>query len=174
MATIIISGIIWFLSVIRDENFYNKIENTNNNYVLNHTKYQYMDTVIYAGLAELGVSDKVIVIQPLSGHPLLSTNNNDNELVLEAAIIGNGTQFVIYVSNMNRDKAIRVLSHELIHLKQYSDGRLAVTDSAIVWNGASLPFDAIREIRYIDRPWEMEAFGYGAILNEKVKYALYE
>jgi len=173
VVAIILSGIIWFFSLMRDEHFYNKIENTNDNYVLNQTSYLYMDTVVYVGLAELGIRNKFIVIKPLDGHTIMSTSDDDN-LTLEAAIIGNGTQFVIYVSKMNREKSIRVLSHELIHLKQYADRKLIITDSSILWNGVNLPFHVLYDIKYIDRPWEMEAFGYGAILNEKVKYTLYQ
>ena len=47
--------------------------------------------------------------------------------------------------------AIRTLFHELVHIKQYEEGRLEV-GSPQRWLGTPVNFD------YNERPWEIEAF----------------
>lgn len=51
---------------------------------------------------------------------------------------------------------ITVLSHEMVHLKQYEDGRLQVIEGkGYVWEGDTTLY---HEVEYKDRPYEKEAF----------------
>lgn len=57
---------------------------------------------------------------------------------------------------------IRTLFHEMVHVKQYTDGRLKHGSSGI-WLGT------IREDKYEDLPWEIEAYD----LEQKMIDAFY-
>ena len=58
--------------------------------------------------------------------------------------------------------AIRTLFHELVHVRQYVDGRLEV-GSPQIWYGVAI------EDKYENLPWEIEAFE----IEEKMMKAFY-
>ena len=57
---------------------------------------------------------------------------------------------------MSKREAMRVMSHELIHVQQYATGRLTLIDSVTIrYNGTN--YD-INKVPYKDREWETDAF----------------
>lgn len=58
---------------------------------------------------------------------------------------------VIISKRMGRDDIIRTLFHEMVHVKQYADGRLE-SGSPQRWLGSTYDCD------YSELPWEIEAF----------------
>ena len=93
---------------------------------------------------------------------------------MEAAIIGNETQFVIYVSNMDRRECILLISHELIHLSQYHSGEFKIlSDKLIKWNDVVLSDSIIKTIPYEQRQWEQIAFQLEQPLSRSIQNDLY-
>lgn len=162
---IIIVGIIIFLISRVKEKPFNKIEFDKRNTITNKTEVSYYDTILHVGLNELDIKDTYLFIMPFEGASM-------GEFDLEAYILGNRFQYMVYMKETSRKKAINFLSHELIHLKQYHEGRLEMLDDNLVlWEGEIL--DGM-VIPYEFRPWEREAFDKQNELRKKIKNRLYD
>jgi hypothetical protein len=72
---------------------------------------------------------------------------------------------------MSRVESIQTLSHELIHLKQYNDHKLVITEEVVYWNDEIVNLD---EINYGQRPWEIEAFSKQNKLTQEIKKELFD
>jgi len=64
---------------------------------------------------------------------------------------------ITIAKRLSPKNAIRTLFHELVHLKQYIDGRLE-NGSPLVWHGI-----AIEDV-YENLPWEIEAYQLEALM----------
>lgn len=146
------------------EKTFNLVELGKENAVLNRTDKLYLDTIVSVGLNELGISGITVLIDPLEKE--LTTE----EFEILAHIIGTQNQFIIYTNEFSREKALEVMSHELIHLQQYNTGRLVKTDGGVIWEGYYI--ESIEEIPYMARPWELEAFVLGENLKRTLRVIL--
>lgn len=163
IVAILLTIIIYFLLTYKEASF-NKVEIVKSNGILNRTEDLYLDTIVHVGLKELNISGITILINPLE------EKLTSGEFEIEAHIVGNQNQFIIFTQSFNRRKAIEVISHELIHLNQYRTERLVKLGSTIVWEG--IPYPLIGLLPYLDRPWEVEAFVLGEELKDKVNLIL--
>ena len=70
-----------------------------------------------------------------------------------------------YDTSLGERNLMRTVSHEMVHIKQLAKGQLRydmVGDKEVtVWKGK--PFD-VTEVKYIDRPWELEAYSKQEVL----------
>ena len=146
------------------EKTFNVIELGKENAVLNRTDKPYLDTIVSVGLSELGIAGITVLIDPLEKE--LTTG----EFEIQAHIIGTQNQFIIFTNEFSREKALEVMSHELIHLQQYNTGRLVKTDGGVIWEGYYI--QSIGEIPYMARPWELEAFVLGENLKRTLRVIL--
>ena len=74
------------------------------------------------------------------------------------------------IYDSNTDMAT-VIAHELVHVKQYQDGRLSdVGPLQIGWLGETFIFDANN---YHKQPWEAEAFGTQDFWATKIRNRLW-
>jgi len=161
---IVVGVIIFLLSRIKEKPF-KQIELEKNNIITNNTDVTYYDTILHIGLNELGIDSTYLIINSFEGATM-------GDFDLQAYILGNETQFMVYMKKSSRLKTIKFLSHELIHLKQYHEGKLImVDDSFVIWKGETL--DGIN-IPYKQRPWEIEAFDEQYDLYKKIKAKLYD
>ena len=83
--------------------------------VYNTTGVAYLDTIVQAGLQSLNIDTVIVIIKPLINADGILPEG----LTTKAYIKGSGRQYIIYIDNFSRDEYITILSHELIHLKQY-------------------------------------------------------
>jgi len=51
----------------------------------------------------------------------------------------------------------RVLGHELVHVKQYVVGDLAIKAKGLYWKGVKTDVNSLKD--YFKSPWEIEAYG---------------
>lgn len=151
------------------ENTFNVVPINSNSSVLNKTEYSYMDSIIYIGLNELGIDSVYVVIRQID--PNVQTNF-DTSITLKAHIIGNNNQYILWVDKMSRTESITVISHELIHLKQYYTNNLIIEDDYIVWKNMAYTYDDISKIDYLHREWEIEAFKLERGLELKIRNIL--
>jgi hypothetical protein len=140
------------------------------NFIQNKTNKPYLDSIIHVGMNELGISGTYIIIKPLTEQ---TKQQFSSELNLKAHIKGLGKQYVIWVDDMDRDESITVLSHELIHLRQYYNGKLIVTNELIKWDDQVIPVNELSSIDYNARPWEIEAFQEQKYLDIDIRKVLY-
>ena len=155
---------------IYKEEIFNRIDIQTTNMVTNRTDRDYLDTIFYVGLNEMNLDSIAITIRQISPDVQALF---DSELQLKAHIIGKGNQYIIFVDKMGRDEAIKVLSHELIHLKQYYTKKLILEKDKVYWDGKEMYQNEINEIEYKRRPWEAEAFAGQRGLEDKIREILY-
>jgi hypothetical protein len=144
------------------------IETTN--MVANRTEDNYLDSVVYVGLNELGMDSIAVTIRPITDEV---KQQFDSEGTLKAHILGRGRQYIIFLDDMGRDESIKVLSHELIHLRQYVTQKLILHKNEVIWDGKVISGYEVSESKYNDRPWEIEAFAEQRQLESKIRNILY-
>ena len=167
---LIIGLIIYYLNRDSKTEYFNEVTLPETNTVYNSSDNNFMDTIVAIGLQELNVKDKTVTIRNM---PSYVSNNfdNQNNMQLEASIFGAGGTYVIYVTDMDRRQAIKILSHELIHLEQYTSKRLVLLNNGLVnWKGNEI---VVLDYQYNDRPWEIEAFDGQGDLRKKIENILY-
>jgi hypothetical protein len=158
-------ALFFLLKYANRTQYYKHISLTEDNYIINFTPNKYVDTIVSVGLKELDVKNCSVTIEEMP-QAVKDMFYQQNQLNLQAAVMGDNFMFDILTSDLNRSEAILIISHELLHLKQYNSGRLVIED-----NG-DINFDnkvyKITELPYNDRPWEIEAFNQQANLANKV------
>jgi hypothetical protein len=152
------------------EQTFNKINIQTTSMVANRTDRDYLDSIVYVGLNEMNLDSIAITIRQISPEVQAMF---DSETQLKAHIIGNENQYIIFVDEMSRDEAIKVLSHELIHLKQYYTKKLILEKDKVIWDGKEIYQSEINEMKYEQRPWEAEAFAGQRSLENKIREILY-
>lgn len=143
---------------------FNKVSFNDNNKVLNKVGLKYMDTVVLAGLNRLDIKNTNVLIKEFKIESI-----EDIETI--AYIEHIGTIYIIWIRKIDKEECIEVLSHELIHLKQYNDNRAEVNNGYVVWLGNKILNEDIPE--YLKRPWELEAFAKQGVLKNKIENILY-
>ena len=148
-------GLFFLLRNANRIQYYNKVTLSGDNYIINLGEDKYADTIVSVGLSQLGVKDCSVTIEEMP-QKVKDMFYSQNQMNLQATVFGDNDMYDILTSDLNRSEAILILSHELIHLKQYRDERLEYIDDGFV------RFDnkvyKVTEIPYNDRPWEKEAF----------------
>ena len=152
------------------EQAFNRIDIQTTNLIANRTDRNYLDSIVYVGLNEMNLDSVAITIRQISPEVQAMFDSNSQ---LKAHIIGKGNQYIIFVDEMSRDEAIKVLSHELIHLKQYYTKKLILEKDKVYWDGKEIYQREINETKYEQRPWEAEAFNGQRGLENKIREILY-
>ena len=146
------------------------IETTN--ITLNYTDRLYLDTIVKVGLKQMGLDDNIVVsIRPISDEV---QQRFDSEMILQAHIMGKGNQYALFVDDMSRYEAIKVISHELVHLKQYRSEKLILNKNSVIWDGREYSEWEINDMDYMRRPWEREAYDEQRWLSSTLNELLYE
>ena len=81
--------------------------------------------------------------------------------------------FIIWIAELNRMQNIEVISHELIHLQQYSNKDLILTEENKTLIYKDIKYEVGNLPSYDSRPWETEAFAKQEDLKTKIKNILY-
>jgi hypothetical protein len=167
---LILGVIIYFLTKESKVEYFNRVDLPETNTVYNTSDYKFMDTIVAIGLEELNIKDKTVTIRNMPSY-VGESFDNQNNMELEASIVGLGDTYVIYVTNMDRNGAMKILSHELIHLEQYDSKRLILVSSGLVtWEGKEV---SVSDNPYNQRPWEKEAFNRQDDLRKRIEKILY-
>lgn len=167
---IIIFALILFIMVLilsKPEETFKTLELSNKNFVLNQGSRPYLDTIVQVGLDKMGVKNHTLLIKEQTNELDLGDNISS-----EAFILYKNNQSIIFIKpSLKRTNAIKIISHELVHLQQYLDERLIVLGNGIIcWENDTL---ILQEIPYDKRPWEIEAFKYSHLIEEDIKSVLY-
>ena len=128
--------------IYREQTF-NRIDIQTTNLIANRTDRNYLDSIVYVGLNEMNLDSVAITIRQISPEVQAMFDSNSQ---LKAHIIGKGNQYIIFVDEMSRDEAIKVLSHELIHLKQYYTKKLILEKDKVYWDGKIEAVDTSKPI----------------------------
>jgi hypothetical protein len=164
---LLIGLVIYFLSNQKERTF-KRVTLSHNNIITNKTSKSYLDTLVSEGLDVLGLKGEFVMIRDMNPS-LRGALGSDNEL--RAYIIGERNQYIIYIDDLDRQESLTILSHELIHLQQYSSGRLIrMEDTFIMFDGTVYN---VNDIAYRNRPWENEAFKKETGLKIKLEELLF-
>lgn len=156
------------LLVMKPEKPFTKVQLSNDNLVSNYTKYPYMDTIAYIGLDSLGMCEINLEIKKLTSQ---AKSNFDSGYELEGLIYGMGKNYIMWIDEgKSREEYIKIVCHELIHLRQYTSKQLVYDGFYVYWNRAK--YD-LKETDYATRPWEADAFENGVLLERKIRSVLY-
>lgn len=151
LGALVVTAIVFFVTKIQAEDRpFNSVELSSKNLITNNKLPEYYDTILSVGLDQAGIENQHIIINPLSDG---AKNQFDGEL--RAHIRFYNGSFYLFIEELDRDLAIQVISHEIIHMKQYISGDLSYDNSVLVWKGEI--FD-LTNIEYSKREWESEAF----------------
>lgn len=137
------------------------------NFIDNQSSKPHLDTVVAIGMEELGISGCSVRIRDMNEQ--LRNNPGASGLELGAAIFGSGNSYLIYVDpSIDKREVITVMSHELIHLRQYfSEDLMVINGSAgiVKWKGEEMN---VLNLEYNLRPWEVEAFAEQGDLSSSI------
>lgn len=166
LLALIALAIVVILQEIPDKPF-KKAQYSDNNYVVNYTGYPYMDTIVYVGLDSLGMCDVTVEVKTLSQD---AKNNFPDNIELRGLLFGSGREYTMWVEKSDRKGHIRIVAHELIHLRQYHSKQLIYDGFYVYW--ARAKYD-LKEIEYFSRPWEADAFEHEVKLDRQIRSVLY-
>lgn len=144
---------------------FNQIQLTENNFIYNEKFPSYYDTILIVAMDEAELAGYNVIVRELS-----STAKSQFDGDLKAHIRYENDDFYIFTGKMNRNEAIEVLSHEVIHMLQYRSGNLIYSNGKITWMGEVLELNSKE---YEQRPWEVEAFQKQSQLMGMVKESLW-
>jgi hypothetical protein len=164
---VLIALVTIFILLYKPEKSFSRIELNKSSYVTNNTKYPYIDTIIHVGLDSIGIKGVAIQVRELTKESKAALGEN---VELKGALYGYGNQYLMFVSEGSRQNHISIVSHELIHLRQYYTNRL-------IYNGTFVYFDSVKynlsDVDYFSRPWEKEAFEKETKLSNQIISKLY-
>ena len=147
--------------------YFNQVELSDNNFIPNPNGIAFYDTIISVGLDNAGISGVNVVVSELSN----SAKEQFTSGELKAHVrYFNGT-FYLFLDKYGRKEAMDVISHEIIHMVQYTTGQLIYENGVLYWEG--LIYD-LENLDYENRPWERDAFSRESDLSLKVYNTLYK
>lgn len=147
----------------------NVIQLSKTSSIYNKSSIVSIDTILYVGLDILDIRDIIVIIRDLD-----DSKKIDNETTLRAYIKNGGNQYILYMADMGDREAIKVLSHELVHIKQYYDGSLKDIGDKVIWKGDTIIKSELGGINYFERGWEVEAFSKQDSIDRLITKKLYK
>lgn len=113
-------------------------------------------TAIEVAAKSLGIEDAEIVV--IQNDRMLNSVAGDGYVVngLLHKTRAPGNKYNLYLRKNTEEPIRTVICHEMLHLKQYIDGDLAVdvNNRQFSWKGKIYPYS----YPYMQRPWEQEVF----------------
>lgn len=131
------------------------------NAVNNFERPAFYDTIIKVGLDIMMIDGVIVNVAKLSDG---AKSNFDGDLKAHVRYF-NGS-FYLFIDEMSREEAITVISHEIIHMKQYLDEDLIFENGSVIWRGQQF---SLESVDYDNRPWEKEAFDNEGSVSEDIQ-----
>lgn len=162
---ILASVIIYNLQSSKEVSF-QSVELKEENSVINGVLPTFYDTILSVGLDLAGIKGVTVTIEELPDEAKKSFNGE-----LNAHVRYLDGSFYLFIDPLNKKKAITVISHEIIHMKQYLDGTFQYDNGKITWNGEAY---LLEDINYDNRPWESQAFQMEGQLASQISEVVYQ
>ena len=157
-------GVLIITSIKRENRYFNKIELSSNNTVVNRSDMSYLDTIISVGLDELQIKDVLVLAREITLIPKQEDGIKWNAHIVHGPSLDSPRNtFLLEIRKLTKQEAISTISHELIHLAQFYKGDYKARGTYIIWKGDTIQGQNIPE--YQHREWEQEARGLGKILS---------
>ena len=167
---VLILLVLVFLVIYQSQNSkepsFTSVELKNGNSIINNTLPNYYDTIISVGLEIYGIEGVTVFVEELSEE---SKKSFSGELNAHVRYL-NGS-FYLFIDSFNKQRAITIISHEIVHIKQYLDGTFIYNNGEINWNGKTY---LLEDMNYDDRPWESQAFEMESKLGSQISEVVYQ
>jgi hypothetical protein len=168
IAVLVIGSIVLaMLALTNDdkEDYFKEVELSNSNTVINSlNRMHYYDTILAVGMDVAGLNGITVILNDLSD---AAKNQFNGELKAHIRLY-NG-DYYLFLGAMNRDEAITVVSHEIIHIQQYQSRDFIYENNEITWLGVPHSLDG----DYETRPWERDAFEKQNNIEKAIRSVLY-
>lgn len=161
-----IIGLMILLLKKQTEDYFNPVELSLNNTVINNGVPKYLDTIITVGLDVADIKGINLVLDKLSDEAKNQFSGGDLKAHMRYAY----NYFYLFTGEYGRNESIDIFAHEIIHIQQYNSNDLIYDGIKVYWKGEE--FD-LSQIEYNDRPWEKEAFEKQGEISKQVKNLLY-
>ena len=167
--TLLLVGLIVYLNRPRPEQYFKTTPLSTNNSIYNETDMDFMDTIVSVGLSELKLNDIEVEIRPMDIMVQDKFNTDNANNTLKAFIVQlSENNYMVYSGRLTREEALTMLSHELIHLKQYYTKKLILEKDKVYWDGEEMYQTEINEIESFLGKRKPEKDKYGIISNKKI------
>ena len=161
-------GFIIYELLTTEEKYFKHFSLGNENTIINTIENKpYLDTIAHIYLSYLGIDSTLLILKELEKG---FTSKNMEDVDIKAKIQNKGKQYIIWISNVSKEEAIKILSHEFVHFNQYYTKRLKIDSKEIYWEGKL--FNHF-EYSYKNYPWEIEAFSLQNTYYKDVLTILY-
>lgn len=162
---LLVLGVIIYKVISYKEKPFKEVQINRTSLILNNSSIPYIDTILYIGLDSMGIQNIVVAVYDLTDEMKKSFSSS---IELKANLYLDDGFYYLWLDKMNRKEAVEVISHELIHFRQYYDKNLWFENGHLLWKGDSTNLESIY---YYDRPWEIEAFNkedsiYKILINQ--------
>lgn len=155
-----------FLLLRNQESYFKTVDLVGCENIENRGLPKYYDTILCVALSNENLSHHKVVVIELS---------SQNKLKFEGRLKANlryvNGDFYLFIDVFDRNKAINVISHEVVHMLQYSSKKLVYNNNTgeLFWNGSKHSLD----VEYENRPWEIEAFENQGRIQKRIYSVLY-
>jgi len=166
LVVLILASVIIYNLQSNKEVPFETVELKEENSVINGVLPTFYDTILSVGLDLAGIKGVTVTIEELPEEAKKSFNGE-----LNAHVRYLDGSFYLFIDPLNKKKAITVISHEIVHMRQYLDGTFKYDDGRITWNGRAY---LLEDITYDDRPWETEAFKLEGQLASQISEVVYQ
>jgi hypothetical protein len=137
------------------------------NEIIDLSSVDYSSLIVEAGLEVLDIEGVKVTVVDIN-RPL--TLDGEDKPILTEAYITNPYEgaYTIFINPHNtKEDLVTIFAHELIHLKQYHEGRLKrLSNNTLIFQSDTL---TLKNDRYLERPWEIEAFGKQGPLSREIQ-----
>lgn len=134
----------------KEDASFNQVQLSGNNFIHNEMFPTFYDTILSVAMDKMGLYGYNVIFRELSD---AARSQFDGELKAHIRQVNN--DFYLFTQNLSRREAIEVLSHEVIHMQQYSSGDLLYSNGNVTWRGNEIELNSKE---YEQRPWENDAF----------------
>jgi hypothetical protein len=147
------------------EEYFNQVVLSGNNFIVNTTgNAKYYDTIVSVGLDVARIEGITLVFSDLSDAARINFGGD-----LKAHLrYFNGTYY-IFVGALDREQAVEVLAHEIVHINQYLTQEFIYEDGIATWQGEEYSLEG----PYEERPWEIDAYRRQEPLKAAILATLY-
>lgn len=139
--------------------------------VVNHTNNEYADIISKV------ILESILKIDTITIKIFTLRNYYDNDTyefkgMLVKNVIADHNYSVFLKDNLSHHEIIEVLSHEFVHLEQMERGDLEIIlNEGYIWKGKKYFY---KDVKYEDRPYEIEAINKSIKIKRELKKILYK
>lgn len=138
--------------------------------IINGTKYEKADTIIFVlanKIFHLDTLDLIIYYIP----DIINSGEMEYYAIVQHLLFGHNKYLILLNKNLSLSKLKISLSHEFVHINQYQSGDLRFYATYAIYKGDSILF---KDVKYEDRSFEKEAFFNQGKITKKLNKFLYE